>query len=130
MPLRDGTGPMEQGPGTGKGMGFCRGVELADYTFRRSYHPGVRRRFASNPGGWGHRYWYHATGLPGWMRGGRCHPWSSWDAGLVPSGLPTEQELTMLKDEAAWLEEVLKNIRNRIEKFEAEAGKEEKRKGD
>lgn len=49
MPARDGTGPLGQGPRTGRGMGNCRSV---DYQITSSSEP-----MFIQPSGWGGRVW-------------------------------------------------------------------------
>ena len=62
MPFGDGTGPMGQGPMTGRGMGFCAG----------SSTPGCAR--PSFGRGRGFRNSYRATGLTGWQRARNYSP--------------------------------------------------------
>lgn len=96
-------------------------------------------------GGHGHRNMYYATGLPGWMRFGYSPGWVGrsssglgpaahfltygqwptpqmqqyWQSGM-PFGavLPDEQELQMLKNQAAMMEDSLKKIMERIAELE------------
>lgn len=63
MPGGDRTGPRGMGPGTGRAAGFCAGAGRPGFMSPR---PG--RGFGG--GGHGRRIGYHATGLPGWARGG------------------------------------------------------------
>jgi hypothetical protein len=78
-----------------------------------------------------YRWWYHATGLPGWMRfgpgwGGPCAwyamtgqwpvPPPAWE-GPAPD---REAELSTLKTEAEWLKAQLDAITKRIEELGTE----------
>lgn len=100
-------------------------------------------------GGRGRRNMYHLTGLPGWMRGmgpgGPCAQyllsgqwptpqmqaaWQTMQAGQSPgpgagvhsgaAGMPREQELSMLRDQAEWLKSQLDQISARVSELEAE----------
>lgn len=71
MPGGDRTGPLGAGPRTGRGAGFCAGYETAGFdnpVGGRGFGVG-RGRFGGGRGR-GYRYWYQATGLPGWSRYG------------------------------------------------------------
>lgn len=48
MPRRDGTGPMGAGTMTGRGMGFCTGVNAANYTAGLGLGLNCRRSFGRN----------------------------------------------------------------------------------
>lgn len=114
MPFGDGRGPAEMGPMTGRGAGFCAG----------SWVPGYR--YPLTPGGFqgagfgrGHRRWFRATGLTGWQRGwygDRCVQPDSAPYGSMPSA--RQDQLDHLKLHAASLEEMLSDIRKRIEALE------------
>jgi hypothetical protein len=73
--------------------------------------------------GWRWRHWYHATGLPGWVRFGHAPFW-----GIPPvaeygpyTAPPTpEQEVEFLKSQSEWLKEQLEAIGQRIEELERE----------
>jgi len=62
MPRGDGTGPMGTGRMSGRGAGFCAGHGMQGYA-----NP-VPGRGSGLGSGRGWRHWFHATGLPGWMR--------------------------------------------------------------
>lgn len=108
MPRFDGTGPLGMGPMTGRGMGYCAGFGVPGYA-----NPWPRRGLGF---GWGRgwRWWYRATGLPGWVRFGY--------AGGVAPWFSAEDELTFLKDQARWLEQQLKTISQRIEELKKAGG--------
>lgn len=70
-------------------------------------------------GGWGrgcrHRHWYHATGLPGWVRFGYSRAWGRGPYGAVPT---PEQQAEALKVQADWLEKELEAIKRRLAELE------------
>ena len=68
MPGGDGTGPSGTGPMTGRAAGDCAGYPAPGFT-NSVLGRGFGRR-GGRGGGYGHRNWFYATGLPGWMRGG------------------------------------------------------------
>ena len=66
-------GPVGQGPMTGRALGRCAGGNALRFS-NPPFAPGrARGRLIAGPGsgggGWRHRYWFHATGVPGWLRG-------------------------------------------------------------
>lgn len=97
-------------PGGGFGVGWGRG---------RAWGGAGRGR------GW--RHWYHATGLPGWVRFGYGPRWGFPQPEAYPPSLPygasptPEQEIEYLRGEAEWLGERLEVITRRIEELEQEA---------
>jgi len=132
MPRGDGTGPTGLGPMTGRAAGFCAGYPVPGYmnpVGGRGYW-GRGRGFWGRGGGrgWRNRYW--ATGLPGRVQAG--YGWPSWggfagayapQAGPFTSGIPAEQELGALKQQADYFEGALEDIKKRIEQLEAESSK-------
>ena len=136
MPFGDGTGPIGTGPMTGRGSGFRAGYDapgFADCVRGRGWF-GRGGRF-SRGGGRGWRHWYHATGLPGWARGGPGLPaYGGWGAEphygnqINPAFNPRvgpREEADSLKDQARAMEEELKEIRERIRELETKGRKEE-----
>ena len=136
MPAGDRSGPAGMGPRTGRGMGYCAGWEAPGWANpgpgRGYYGRGGRGMRARGWGGYGPgyggggrgwRHWYHATGLPRWARGQGLPygdvpaPWEYGPAYQPPS---REQELEMLKDEAAWLGEQLDAISKRMDELSSE----------
>ena len=107
MPGGDRTGPLGLGPGTGWGIGFCRGYA----------YPGYSRIRGAFGRGAGYRNMYWATGVPGWQRYG----WYGRYPGFEPFGVPVteEDEVRFLQQEAEDLEQALKDIRNRLQKLES-----------
>jgi hypothetical protein len=97
MPFGDGTGPLGQGPGTGRGAGCCSGFAA----------PG-----SGNRGG----------GFFGRGRGGGCGWRNRQGAFGWPFGSPVPgDEIGALKAQAGFFERVLENIRKRIEGLEPKA---------
>ena len=109
MPRGDRTGPMGMGPMTGRGLGYCAG--FAGPGFTRGGGRGMGRGMGFGGRGW--RNWFHATGLPGWMRAS--------GAGM-PMGAPdpgTEKEMLQGQMQALQAElEALQNRLNDLEKTE------------
>jgi len=98
MPRGDGTGPMGQGPMTGRVMGYCTGYGFPGYTNYVAGR-GLAGRFARR--GCGFRNMYYATGLPGWQRAAAGMPaFGRWPNANMQAVQPTsEQEAGMLKEE-------------------------------
>ena len=67
--------------------------------------------------GWRHRYW--ATGMPGW---GRMYP-PPWEGYYGPV-YSQEDELAVLKEEAAWLKQELNAVEERLRELESRQGDE------
>ncbi|MFW6189454.1 MAG: DUF5320 domain-containing protein [Planctomycetota bacterium] len=114
MPGGDGTGPMGMGPMTGRAAGYCAGYGVPGYM-----NPGPRGgRFAGRGGGGrGWRNRYYATGMPGWARAARGMP--AW--GGVAPGAPAaspQDEAAMLKEQAEFMEQQLRDIRSRIDELQ------------
>jgi len=68
MPRGNRMGPGGQGPMTGRGAGYCAGYGAPGFA-----SPGPGGGFGGGRswggrGGWRHRNWFGASGLPGWMR--------------------------------------------------------------
>lgn len=105
MPGGDRTGPMGQGPMTGRGAGFCRGSRVPGYTTSGGGFFGGWFGRGRGGGGRGWRNCFFATGLPGWMRFGA--------AGASASDAETEAR--MLQSEAASLSERLDAIKQRLD---------------
>ena len=121
MPGGDRTGPLGQGPQTGRAAGYCAGYDMPGYM---NPVPGYGR---SRGGGWGGggrgwRHRFYATGLFGWQRGGRGGWWrgnAPYPAYDVPA--PTrEQQASMLQADLQQLEQHAEELRRRIRELEAE----------
>lgn len=122
MPFGDGTGPLGQGPMTGRGAGYCAGFGMPGFM---NPYPG-RGYFCW---GWfgrgrGWRNWYRATGLPGWFRAGIGLPaWGGWryySPVYPPAGSyqPTkDQEEEMLTQELEALKQEMEDIQARLKEL-------------
>jgi hypothetical protein len=107
MPGGDRTGPLGQGRLTGWGRGRCAGATVAP----RGWRFGAGRG-AGYGGGWGHRHGCYATGLTGWQRGWRWGGRGAYDS---------EQELAVMKQQAASLEQELSELKARMQQLEQDA---------
>lgn len=111
MPQGDRTGPMGQGPMTGRALGFCSGYET----------PGYSKGFG---GGMGRGYGY-GRGRGRGMGYGRARNFSWPYAGYFP-GLPNNQainkddEVKMLKAQAESLRRSQNDIERRLRELEKE----------
>ena len=99
MPRGDGTGPLGEGPMTGRGMGFCAGY--------------ARPGFGSAPGrvstgGFGRRNRFYATGVP----------FSAYAVAPPTPAPPREEELTQLRNESQRLRDALETIEQRLARLE------------
>ncbi len=97
---------------TGRGFGYCAGYPHPGYVV-----PGGGGRWLGFGGwgrGWRHRYWYYATGLPGWIRWRYFAP---YPAPFQPPVSP-EQEKEALKQAAEDLRAELEEIERRIKELE------------
>jgi len=101
----DRTGPMGAGPGTGRRAGYCDKCGAPRYLHRGG---GSGRGVG---GGFGWRHWFHATGLPGWLRGVR--------GAAAASGVGPMDERTILKQQADALQAELERIRTRLDELES-----------
>lgn len=131
MPGFDGTGPMGMGPMTGGGRGYCIGYWPNPYM-----GAGLRRPWFGFGRGRGYRNRYYLTGLPGWARAGwGVYPGAAY-AGFAPnypvspnadeSYYDKDAELSMLRNQEAYLETALKEVRAHLKelvKDETQEGK-------
>ena len=110
MPGGDRTGPAGRGPMTGRGAGFCAGCGVSGFP-NPGY--GAGGAFFGGRGGRGRRNRFFATGVPGWQYfAGNPIP------GVMPFPTPSEapqNELDVLKGQAQYLENGLKEIQARME---------------
>ena len=118
MPGGDRTGPEGTGPMTGRAAGFCAGYGTPGYMNAggRGLGMGFGRGGGFGGGGRGCRNRFYATGLPGWMRGGR--------GATMPSEPAPAQELAMLKGQAEYFEGALAELKKRMEEIQVEQTKE------
>ena len=111
MPRGDKTGPLGEGPITGRGMGFCAGYNVPGY-MNGGVNPRARGNFGFGRGmGRGNRWGFYATGQPGWARG--------YDRGYgpsraVPPQMDVQSEIIILRDEAKELGRRLEEINARL----------------
>ena len=123
MPGGDRTGPMGQGPMTGRAAGYCTGSPAPGYMDPASgggfgnWGRGFRGGGGGGRGGRGRRNRFYATGLPGWARAG-CGfgPYAIYGA---PSSSSTtrEEEMELLREQASYFNETLEDIKKRIEEL-------------
>ena len=119
MPGGDRTGPMGQGPMTGRAAGYCTGAAAPGFmnpSPGRGFRSWGGRRGGGRglAGGRGWRNQYYATGVPGWARAewGFAPPVYQ-DVPLAPS-MAREQEMELLREQAEYLHEALEQIKGRI----------------
>jgi hypothetical protein len=103
MPRGDGTGPMGQGPMTGRGAGYCAGYNTPGFMNPgpgRGYWGGGRR------GGWGGRgyRWY-------WRYQPAYAPPPAYSAPYPAYPAPQMEP----KDEIKYLEDVAENLRKELD---------------
>jgi len=101
MPYGDGTGPLGQGPMTGRGAGFCSGYQRPGYT-----NVGFGRGGLGRGRGW--RNWYRATGFTGWQRDRMAYSLSAKEEKEI-----TQEELGLLKEQVKVLEDRLKDLKGK-----------------
>jgi len=109
MPRGDRTGPMGQGPVTGKGLGYCSGYES----------PGFAKGFGMGRGfGRGRSF---GRGY-GFSRGyGYGVPYTAYEQGFFPrSSYSKEDEIQILKEQAESLKRTQKDIEKRLSQLEKE----------
>ncbi len=116
MPGGDHTGPLGQGPRTGRAGGYCAGYDMPGYA---NPIPGMGMgRGRGGRHGW--RRTYYATGLTGWQRGGVGRGWRaplSYPAIAETPPLTREQELGLLQADLRGLEQRAEQLRKRIEEL-------------
>ncbi len=126
MPGGDRTGPMGQGPMTGRRAGYCAGFAVPGHMNpeplgfgRGGYGGGGYGRGGGR--GYRRRNMFYATGQPGWARGG-------WGMDRnVPSPVAyapptTQDESTFLKEQADYFEQALRDIKKRLAELEGATG--------
>ena len=116
MPGGDRTGPLGQGPITGRGAGYCRGYGMAgSANLGRSGGWGAGRGAGFGRGGYG-RGWrnrFLATGVPGWAwnRGGVGATQSFRDPSRGQERRYLEEQAEALKSELAEIDRRLAELR-------------------
>jgi len=124
MPGGDHTGPLGQGPRTGRAAGYCAGYDMPGYMNPiPGYGFGRGRGGGWGGGGRGWRHRFYATGLTGWQRGGRGRGWRAFPPYLAPYDMPAptrEQQVSMLQADLQCLEQNAELLRRRIEELNAQ----------
>jgi len=124
MPRGNGTGPMGQGPMTGRGLGFCAGYDMPGYT-----QPGFSGR------GFGQGVWNAGFGRGGmrrgmgrgfgpgmgFRRGGFSSPgYYGWENPAYPDYPPFTEgdEKSVLTHQAEILKQQIDSIESRLSELE------------
>jgi len=115
MPRGDGTGPLGQGPMTGRGAGHCAGFSMPGYVNPMPRHGWGMGR------GWGRSRGWRPTYSPMGFLG--APPVYGVAPGYAP--LPARQDVQALKAQAEHFEGALGEIRKRIAELEAAQQKED-----
>jgi hypothetical protein len=123
MPAGDRTGPLGQGPGTGRGAGYCGGYDRPGYmnaTPARGqwgWGRGTDDFWSRGGRGWRHRFW--ATGLTGWMRGWGGRGWRGFFRPEAPQMEPPtrEQQVSALRADLHRLEQGADQLRRHISRL-------------
>ena len=113
MPFGDRTGPLGQGPMTGRGAGLCAGSAVPENMNPDSGRGMGRCNRGGRGRGWRHQF--NATGLRGWQRA------AATATVATPTPFATvaqEQEIAALKGQAESLQTTLNLMRKRIEELE------------
>lgn len=115
MPGGDRSGPMGQGPVTGRGLGFCTGYESAGFTKGAGYGSG--RRFGM---GRGMRYGRGGGGRGSGRMG--AYGFSQWGMPGYPQApsMTKEDEIRLLKSHAEELGRSQRDIEKRLKELEKE----------
>jgi hypothetical protein len=137
MPGGDRTGPVGQGPRTGRGLGFCAGFDNPGY-MNQGWGKGFGggrgwgRGFGAGRGGhpWGGgrgRVWGGGRGRRFWWRGPIDDPYYADFAppyGSYQPPMTKEEEMEELKAQAEYFKSALDNINKRINELgDTEKGK-------
>ncbi len=119
MPRGDRTGPLGNGPMTGRGAGYCSGSGVPGYM---SATIGCGRGFGG--GSRGRRNMFYATGLPFWARGYPAYPAGYEPAGPMSQGYFTpEREVEALKAQSDFFQKQMDVLNGRIRELEELAAK-------
>ncbi len=123
MPGGDHTGPLGQGPQTGRAAGYCAGYDMPGYMNPMpGSGPGRGRGGGWGGGGRGWRHRFYATGLTGWQRGqGGGWRGGTWYPAADDMPVPSpEQQVRMLQADLQCLEQSGARLRRRIEELNAQ----------
>jgi len=119
MPYGDRTGPMGQGPMTGRALGFCAGYDSPGYT--KGAGMGMGRGFGFGRG-WGRGRGFRG----GWGAGRNFNPGWAGYTGNYPSPwtepMSKDDEIRMLKSEAQALKRSQSEIEKRLKELEDQKG--------
>jgi len=119
MPWGDRTGPMGQGPMTGRAAGYCAGYGVPGYA-----NPVRGRGFGGRWGGGGRgrgwRHGYYMTGMPGWARFGMGYTGYPVAPPAAAPGVAVD-EASALKEQAEYLQEALADVQRRLGELESES---------
>jgi hypothetical protein len=118
MPRGDGTGPLGEGPMTGRAAGYCAGQAVAGFANRPgvgrgAFRPRLGGGFGGGRGrggGCGYRNRFYATGVP-------------FSAYAVPGAEPElarDEEIALLKSESQRMRSTLETIDKRLAQIETE----------
>ena len=109
MPGGDRTGPIGEGPRTGRGLGICNGNEDPGFTNSRPFSWRGRGFRGRRPGfgGRGRRNWFYGTSRFRWERDLYGDP-----------PILNETDVESLKSQAAELQETLQKIQKRLDDLE------------
>ncbi|HIE58242.1 MAG TPA: hypothetical protein EYP88_08440 [Anaerolineales bacterium] len=112
MPYGDGRGPRGEGPGTGRGLGYCSGNNRPGYVV-----PGAARGYGYG-GRWGARGSGPGRGFGrGW--GGRfANNWRGTNVPPVEASPAASDDINTLKAQADELRAMLAAIQNRLDALE------------
>lgn len=118
MPRGDGTGPLGEGPMTGKAAGYCAEYVVPGFAERPAlgrggFRPGMGGGFGGGRdravgGGFGRRNRFFATGVP----------FSAYAAPGPEPFLPRDEEIALLKSESQRLRSALETIEQRLAQIE------------
>ena len=112
MPYGDRTGPMGQGPMTGRGAGYCAGYGMPGNANPIGGGFGRGRGGGWGRGGFGFRHAFRGAGFP-WP-----HAW--WGV-PGPGAVPTkEDEMAVLKNQADALKKTLAEVEKRLGELESD----------
>jgi hypothetical protein len=113
MPSGDRTGPMGQGPMTGRALGFCAGFDTPGYT--KGFGSGMGRGFGFGRGRG------RGRGM-GYGQGRNFHwPFSGFSPNIPETqALNKEDEIKMLKAQAESLKRTQKDLEKRLSELEKE----------
>lgn len=110
MPSGDRTGPMGQGPRTGRMLGYCSGYDAPGFSSNTGVR--LRRSFGFGFGrGRSHGYGF------GWRNMGQYN-YPEPEKSINESEIGKEEQIRMLKAQAESLSKTLKDIEKRLSNLE------------